>query len=406
MQYTINQLYEHIYQTVNDIYDIFKGFFGEGNIDLQKTEESFLKKSLELQVGDGGIKVEENDFDAPYEIPDALLARIEDMCSSRRSAIYVHWDNVTVTNEHDKSIEIQDLYAKIVVTLEGRIPYENRGFLLNRATYSKEQFVSNYMHSHCNGIPKNDFSRFMEPCLGRGPIGNTIGTLKNEYDEVTWMLFCEELALYVTVESLAGTPWKYLEQIGGSSRLLSHVGYRIGGSKEKFMGHFSNDKLRGFIEYYLRHGHLALSYRDGKFACGMPYFEFIIDISNSFIDYYNKQLRHTEAQLQSCYDSKLLLRVLVKDNQFYKNTASCTSNRELDRYRDKFVLRFKGKDVLTTITEEDTSDATVTTIIDHDLAMFVLNNILKTINFRYKNEHNGKSRDESSSPTYKRVLYI
>ncbi len=146
MQYTINQLYEHIYQTVYDIYDIFKGFFGERNVDLQKAEESFLKKSLELQVGDSGIKVEEGDFDVPYEIPEALLARIEDMYSSRKSTIYVHWDNVTITNEHDKSVEIQDLYAKIEVTLEGRIPYENRGFLLNRATYTKEQFVSDYMH--------------------------------------------------------------------------------------------------------------------------------------------------------------------------------------------------------------------------------------------------------------------
>lgn len=406
MQYTINQLYEHLYQKTDAVYDTFKNFFGEGNVDLQKIDEVFFKKSLELQMGDEGIEVEKGNFDASYEIPNILLTKIEDLFSSRKSTIYVHWDRVTITNEHDKSIEIQDLYAKIEVTLEGRIPYENRGFLLNRATYSKEQFVSNFLHSHIHHIPKGNFTRFMEPCLGTGPIGNTIGTLKNEYDEITWLLFCQELSMYVTVESLAGTPWKYLEQVGGSSRLLSHVGYRIGGSKNAFLKHFTNDKLREFTEYYLKHGHLALSYRGEKFICGMPYFEFIIDISNCFIDYYNEHLRQTEIQLQRCYDSKLLWKVLVKDNQFYKNAATNTNNRELDQYRNKLVLRFKGKDILTTITEEDTSDATITTIIDQDLAMFMLNNILKIINFRYKNEHNSKPKDKSPSPSYKRVLYI
>ena len=35
MQYTVNQLYELFYQKINDVHDIFKGFFGEEYVDLQ-----------------------------------------------------------------------------------------------------------------------------------------------------------------------------------------------------------------------------------------------------------------------------------------------------------------------------------------------------------------------------------
>jgi len=403
MQYTINQLYDILYQRVNDIYDTFKSFFGEANVDLQTRDRKTFERMLENYLETWHITLNENNA---YDIADTILAEMKEAYYSETADIYVHWDRVTVTNEHDKSVEIQDLYAKVGINLEGRIPYENRGFLLNRATYTKEQFLSNYLHSHCQFIPKSNFSTFMPPCLGRGPIVNTIMTLKNEYDEVTWMLFCQELAMYVTVESITGRPWKYLEEIGGSGRLSLYTGYDNGGSRVSFLQVFSKENLRDFIKYYLQNGHLTLSYREGKFIYGIPYFDYIIDISNCFIDFYNKHLKTTHEQLHNCYSHNLLYKVLVKGDKFYKNAMSSTTSEDLDNYRHKFVLRFKGKAIYTTILDEVTNDnATMTTIISHELAMYVLNNVLKIINFRYRNEHY-ISRREDSSPTYQRVIYI
>lgn len=144
MQYTIDQLCEHIYQRVYDIYDIFKGFFGEDNVDLQEYSEDYIRGSLSIFLQADATKTE--GMENTYEVSDALLKRIEDNYSSFKSIIYVWWSNVTITNENDKSINIQDLYAKVGIQMDGRIPYENVGFLLNRATYTKEQFLSNYMH--------------------------------------------------------------------------------------------------------------------------------------------------------------------------------------------------------------------------------------------------------------------
>lgn len=410
MVYTINQLYDYLYQKVNSVYDVFKDFFGEGNVDLQRNIfEDIFKRRLGITLSNFGYKVlesAENGFDIPYEISDAQIAEIEHEYSDRKSIIYVHWNNVTVTNEHDKSVEIQDLYAKVDVQMDGRIPYENVGFLLNRATYTREQFLSNYLFSHIQYIPKSDFRQFLPPCLGRGPIKETIATLKNEYDEVTWMLFCQELSMYVTVESLAGVPWKYLEEIGNTDKLLSHTDYTTDASKLLFLSLFSADKLKEFIKYYLEHGHLSLSFVNNKFTSGLPYYEYIIDVSNSFIDFYNKYLKLDERQLKSCYDKGLLYKSLVKNGKFYKNAEDQARVQNLDNYQNKPVLTFKGRMITTTIIDTDFTEATLTTIINNSFAMYVLDHILRTINFRYRNEYNKESREADITSTYQRVCYI
>lgn len=407
MQYTINQLYNSLYERVNTIYDTFKGFFGDENVDLQKVEPfETLKRPIENWLESWDIKPNEEGI---YELLDTQLKRlVEVLGSDRQVTIYVWWNRVIITNENNKSVNIQDLYAQIDITLEGRIPYENWGFLLNRATYTKEQFLSDYMHSHICDIPKSDFTKFQRPCLGTGPIKETIGTLKNEYDEVTWMLFCEELALYVTVESITGRPYRYLEHIGGDRRILSNYsGYDFTkASIDTFERFFTMEDLKEFIKYYLQEGHLFIAYRNGKYVCGMPYYEYIIDVSNAFIDFYNDHLASTNEKLEHQFDGGLLTSVLVINGKFYKNGD--INYISLDRYRNKPVLKFKGRDIVTTITEYQESEAKLVTIIDNSLAMYILKNILRTINFRYRNEHRyytaGSNQDTSSAK--ERVSYL
>ena len=275
MEYTVNQLYHHLFENPLNIYDIFKGFFGEDYIDMQLENPSSIKKILLAKICDDVFlydeSVEEN-YNLPFEVSNEQLANLKVLFRDERFIIYVWWPHVTVTNEFDKSVNIQDLYAKIEIQNDGRIPYECSGFLLNRATYSKDQFVSDYMHSHINGIPKSNFTEFLNPCLGRGPIKETIGTLKNEYDEATWMLFCQELSMYVTVESIAGVPWRRMEAIGSKSLSLEYRGYNLNkANKSNFMSVFTDENLKNFIQYYLKYGHLSIRYVKDKFTYGMPY---------------------------------------------------------------------------------------------------------------------------------------
>ena len=402
MQYTISQLQKCLWQKVKTVQEIFNGFFGKEHVDLQIPYFDII----EYLKGQGitGVKPEGSSEEL-YEISDECLKILQIGLSSLFANIYVWWPKVTVTNEYDKSIDIQDLYAKIKINIDGRIPYESIGFLLNRATYTVDQFLSNYMHSHIQYIPRSCFSTFMPPCLGRGPIRNTILSLKNDFDEVTWMLFCQELSMYVTVESIAGAPWNRLENVGTKvkDRRYSRFDFKDA-DIALFVKFFPLDTLKDFIKYYLQNGHLSIGYREGKYVCGMPYYEYILDISNSFIEYYNKYL--AKEPFDKYFASDLLIKDFVIEGQFYRIDGSHNCN--LNIYRNKFVLNFKSKAIYTSIINDNSDDTKPAILLNNVVAMFILRNILRTINYKYRNEYFNKfiySEDTSSTPE-KRVIYI
>lgn len=413
MKFTVNQLYQYLFEKPLNIYDIFKGFFGEDFVDMQPEDSSSIKEFLfakicdEASVTKGGT---EEGFNITFEVSTKQLKGLECTLENRRFLIYVWWPHVTVTNEYDKSVNIQDLYAEIEIQNDGTIPYEYHGFKLNRATYTREQFLSNYLHSHISSIPKNNFTEFQRPCLGGGPIRSTIGTLKNDYDEATWMLFCQELSMYVTVESISGGPYHRMETIGKKSQISSYRNYDFSlVNKNEFLSLFTNDNLKEFIQYYLKYGHLSLGYINNTFTWGMPYYEYIIDISNSFIDFYNKFYSTTTQNLNHCFTTGLLKQVVVANGKFYNESENSDFNiSNLDSYQGKRVLTFKGKEICTTIiNNKQGSESTLTTVISSRLAMYILQKILRTINFRYKNEYNNKNgRNQEGTTACERVIYL
>lgn len=408
MEYTINELFDHLCEKVYTIRDTFIGFFGEDFVDLQEGNGiSQFKKCLssKLEV-DYSLKsrIDMVDHNAYYDISDTDMHSLMEVVASYKWTIYVWWPSVTVTNENNRSVVIQDLYAKIEVCTNGRIPYENLGFLLNRATYTKDQFLSSYLHSHIANIPKFDFTHFESPCLGHGPIRETILTLKNDYDEALWMLFCQELSMYVTVESLAGGPYKRMEYIGSTSKSTVALALDMIGSYSSFtQSGFTYDELEEFIKYYLQHGHLSLIFKEGKFQCGLSAFDYVLDISNAFIDFYNKQLSEGQNQLTKCFEKGLLMEVQAAQGKFYRNCNSDVSTLSLSSYRDKLVLTFKGKEIKTTIIEDTEGETTLTNILNPSFAMHILHNILRIINFRFQN---GNNKSNDIAPTYQRVCYI
>ena len=404
MQYTVDEIYNLLFSKVNGIYDIFKGFFGKDRVDLQPFAPAVLKKSIQGYLLNMDIIASD---DGKIELNDSTLDKVREYFSLRRADIYVWWPWVTVTNENDKSVDIQDLYAKVTVQLDGRIPYENHGFLLNRATYTQAQFIYGYVHSHVSNIPKNDFSVFQHPCLGTGPIGNTIGSLKNSNDEALWMLFCQELGMYVTVESLAGVPYNKLEGIGSDRNdpRIEYYDYGITGCCTKFLNLFSREELKEFIGYYLSNGHLSLGFINGQFKCCMSLYDFIVYISNCFIDFYNESLNYKRETPGELYAQGLLKSVFVADDKFYTKGVQTYTPSYWESYQDKYVLTFKGMQIKTRIILENNPDeGQLTTILDNGVAMYILNNILRTINYRYRNERN--HRNQSPSTACERVIYL
>ena len=289
MEYTINELRQKIFQNVYTTYDIFKDFFGEEYVDLQNMpEDGEIEESL--------INLEciASENRQSWEISDANYNRICESWQSLVPEIYVWWLEVTVSNENDKSVKIKDLYAKIPITVNAMIPAEGHGFYLTRSTYNPKQWIRGYCHSHVPSFSREHGAPgFEAPCLGRGPIKHTITCLKTDNDITTWMVFCQELALYVTVESLAGGPYIRLETIDAYNRKkfirndyeddVEHYPYVISLSDSDY-----RERVRQFVSYYLTYGHLTFNYQDGHYTCSMPYYNFMVDISNCFIQWFNK----------------------------------------------------------------------------------------------------------------------
>ena len=400
MLYTIEELEREVSGNVFDVYEVFKNFFGEEYVDLQSGVN--LIEHIPSPEEDG------EHYDISQELLDILLC----LYQSAYWDIIVYWPRVTITNENNRSIDIHDLYAKVTIQKDGTIPFEYTGFTLNRSRYTKEQFNhksgSGFLHSHVCSIPKSDLSNFQVPCLGRGPINETIHTLKSNNDEVTWMLFCQELAMYVTVESLNGVPYNYLESVGSTKKARYYHGYEAPLSVNSMNGLdnwyslLTKDDLRNFIAYYLNNGHLNLSYKEGEYTIGMPYFDYIIDVSNSFIEFYNHgALSDNSITPNRLFESCILRRVVVSDHKFYDNDA--VETMDYSSYVGRHVLYFKGRDITLTIDDSSTFTPEATTVLDNSIAMQILFSILLVINYRYKNERTNRN---TLTTTGKNVRYL
>ena len=391
-----------------EVYGIFQNFFGEQFTDLQGIPEETTITDVVYACTDIG----EIEPDTPFELSESALNLIKSRFNNTCSVIMVWWPRVTVTNENNRSVQIQDLYAKIEVTIDGRIPYEFCGFKLTRTTFPEIQFVSGYIHSHIpttTGIPS-----FQRPCLGTGPINNTIMDLKNNYEETLWMLFCQELALYVTVESLRGGPYIRMENIRYRRNLYGFGGYSKIESLDQ-LNHFWRKStkshflatLKDFITYYLENGHLSLNYKEGAFVVGMPYFDFMVDISNAFIDFYNKNEALTQEYTNRLFELVILVKALAADGRFFEYNTD-TQNHDYSNVEGEHILTFKGESKTLHIDTGVRSHMEPTILLHHKIAMYILQNILRIINYRYRNEHNRNtgSSTESTASAYQTVIYI
>lgn len=390
MTYTQEELTNRVYEKVFAIYDIFKNHFGEDKVDLQGLDD------LSRYVG-------------PEGTVDADDETVEGIGVGMILNILVWWPSVTVTNENDKSIVIQDLYAKIPITVSGTIPMEHSGFRLTRATYSKAQYMCNYLHSHAPTIPSSSME-FVEPCLGSGPIRGTINNLKMQFDEAFWMLFCQELSLYVTVESLTGVPYHKLEEVGmHHSSGINDYSYS-GTPRYDICRLFDIGWIRRFVKYYLEHGHLAISYSK-CYTVGTSFQKFMIDISNSFIEYYNQCITdHTAQYSLSDLQSKSIL------SEYYYVQGEFRLPRRRRDVSDNFtgrpICRFKGNIVYGRILGADSQENEEhLLLLNESLAMYCLEQILQIINFNYTNKHDsinntrGTEDAETSNP-HEKIIYL
>lgn len=406
---SVHSLYNTIMDKPLQVLNIFNDFFGVDKVDMQGAwSEDRLRSWLEVEpitsyLCRDNSNIASSDWStystkSIMELPQSefewalsslsCYATIANIVRSkfRDMFILVHFPHVRITNEHDRYVDINHLWAKIKITSKGTM---NGGFTLNRSEYQALHFMSDYLHSHVPRIPKDDFTRFQSPCTGDGPINSTISSLHREFDSDLWQLFCLELSKYVTVESIAGRPYRYLENISAGNMNIGVSSFTAYNSPRYWnISQRKQNKLREFVKYFVQGNHLKFNYVNGSYSIGMSFVEFMILISNEFIKWYNEQFNDKKmtATFENLKRNNVVRECIISNGKIYFNNSRNTDNN-LASYVGRKVCTFKGVEItLSIISVSRINDENKSIILDPQTALFILNQILKVLNYRYGRE--------------------
>ena len=419
----IEELYSLLMDKPNQVLAIFNDFFGEDKVDMQgfmSVDElkSWLsvtpisnyasRESLDMSIEDYDTYSSQSLIDLRGEVLDLVL---DQLCSREivdyivdikfsSGFILVHFPHVRITNEYNRFVDINHLYAKVKVLHNGSM---NGYFSLNRAEYTYLHISSGYMHSHVSTIPTSDFTKFQTPCTGTGPINDTISNLSNEFDSDIWRLFCLELSKYVEVESIAGTPYHRLENLGTSNMGAGEDVFRV--VNQLRYDDSIKEIIKEFVPYFIKQGKLKFNYANGSYSIGMSFTEYILVISNEFIDWYNKKYNNKEWRytFDTLKRSDVLKEGIIANNKIYyensrRNVNSCAA------YNGKRMCTFKGKDVLINIVDiNEVKEDNKSIILNTNIALYILSKILRVINYRYGK---AEQRDQEGNRISEKVRYF
>lgn len=276
--------------------------------------------------------------------------------------IVIKIDKETVKNEFGLSTVIYDLFVKLVFKRSGALCY---GIYYKRATFTKNQLLSHYIHSHCPRLYVNDGIQWQHVCTGSGPINNSITALAYADTPLErYYGFIAELRQIVRVESLQGGPYIKIEEISGALKerklvILTALTF--------------TNKQKEFVKSYIRSNRLKLGVINGKFCLGCSFVEWLVDLT-----------KYAKAWGKENNQSVALADTIIKDNKLYQKD---------DRYADETMLRLIGRPVITFKNKEyciklidDGSDATTKKLINPAQAASLLYRILTVLNQNYGTE--------------------
>ena len=412
-------LYDIIYKQVDNVFEIFKDYYGEDRVDLQNkyTFEKFKNYILNLNLCDIvkhpiyddtkeeinlNSTISDNINSGHLKNLDFLFANPSGINNIKNfidegisfPKILVYFPTVRVSNEYDDFIDIKKVFVKIGLTVHGCILGT---FSIARAEYPNEQLQALYCHSHVPTLNKYSIEtsiiEFKSPCLGNGPIKNTINNICIEYNQDLWELFCLELDLYIKTESVGGGPYIRLATVRASNLQQYTCSFAL---DNRFPNINSKDiyksYLKEFLPYLIDSRILKFKFSNGNFSIGMTFYECLIAVSNKFIEWYN--LKYKNLNYQKSYTSFLidtfLCKCACKNNKIYINTHSC--NVDTSIVQGLHLCNFKKKPIKIDITENSNLNSEgLYTIIHPEILSFLINSILKVLNFNYENQSTNRN---------------
>lgn len=411
-------LHNKLTKNRSEVYSILIDHFGEDRVDLQVSKEEEIDYILCTDVPTllrcANIQIDENFcYSGPLkdlELKDQkhILNIISDSTNFDRyfmdfwPTVLIHYPETKVTNEYEDSTTIYDSYIKFNINRFGRL---RDSFTMARTTYTREQFDSNYMHSHANGIHMSDDGiEFSHCCLGTGPIATTVNNLNGDFDLDIWRLFCVELDRYIETESISGGPYNRIYYIGNNASYrelpsafvfrttLSH--YNINPVLRRENSLQIKEDIKHFIKYVIESKKIKFRYVQCAYDIGMSFKDLVLTMSNLYIDWINKNNGvQFNVNKDDLINKGVLIRGIIKNNKFYKTNDNRVSQITST---EKSGLIFKGKEVPFKIIG-DTGESNVILILNTAFIMKIVNILLNILNYRY---------EESESTPSEEIWYV
>ena len=200
-----------------------------------------------------------------------------------------------------------------------------------------------------------------------------------------WNMFCLELSKYVTVESVAGRPYHYLERLGANGMEAGMDRFTTCLFPNHYRGAITRDKFKEFVRYFINSKRLKFNYVNGSYSIGMSFIEFIVLISNEFIKWYNDQFNKEEltAKFADLKRQDILRECIIDNGKIYYDRGRNNVNNYA-QYIGKKVCVFKGREVTVDITDvAEVRNENKSIILDIQTALYILTTILKVLNYRY-----------------------
>ena len=289
--------------------------------------------------------------------------RVDIVSNSTGYDIIVWFPVVVVTNEYGENTTVRDLFIKFSVASNGKMHILPR---MGRSTFTVNEYVSNYRHSHCGGgIPtsSNDYGIL---CFGTGPINSTISSLTLSFDEGLWTLFCGELDLYTKTESIAGVPYRRLSSIGAGHK----ANMRIACSMLKATRSSTFDILlyKWLVEKY----DIPIVYNKGRYKIAMSDIDFILLVSKAALAY-------DDEHRTVCWHNRSQ-RYILKSGELY--TSGVTTPISPGVHNDIYIT-FKGVNKPLVITASSNESVTYVSVVDIAAISWMYSTITQLVNYKY-----------------------
>lgn len=255
-------------------------------------------------------------------------------------SLFIHWPEVTITNENDNSIVVNNLFVRVPLSYDGLAFRDTEPFTVLKTTFTQTQWNVGYIHSHVREFQGFKFSHM---CLGSGPIRGTIRKLKDfPTDEMMAKLFFWELDKVIHVESLAGVPYLRMASVQDRAsqtiKDISLLGY--GTMSSPGLG---RKCIKDFLSSFFQAEEIPMSFSNGNYTLAMSFLDFSILITNYYLKWektlHDAVNQGAKAPSYASFLSIPIREFIIRDGKLY----NANSVRRSSRVPESGVFIFKGK---------------------------------------------------------------